>query len=89
LLFALFVVAMIGALAFNLNPASASEPRSRAVTREFQREHPCPSTGRTSGPCPGYWKDRRDNQHPRNRKFADSPLEERVRCELVSVKIPC
>jgi hypothetical protein len=26
------------------NPVSASEHRSRAVTREFQREHPCPST---------------------------------------------
>jgi hypothetical protein len=26
-----------------LNVASASEHRSRAVTREFQREHPCPS----------------------------------------------
>src|ERR1700746_3387090 len=31
--------------------------RSREVTREFQREHPCPSTGRTSGACPGYRKD--------------------------------
>jgi hypothetical protein len=37
--------------------ASASERRSRAVAREFQREHPCPSTGLTSGPCPGYRKD--------------------------------
>jgi hypothetical protein len=37
--------------------ASATEYRSRAVTREFQREHPCPSTGRASGPCPGYRKD--------------------------------
>jgi hypothetical protein len=37
--------------------ASASEHRSRAVAREFQREHPCPSTGRTTGACPGYWKD--------------------------------
>jgi hypothetical protein len=37
--------------------ASASEHRSRAVAREFQREHPCPSTGLTSGPCPGFWKD--------------------------------
>jgi hypothetical protein len=37
--------------------ASASEHRSRTVTREFQREHPCPSTGRASGPCPGYRKD--------------------------------
>jgi hypothetical protein len=39
------------------NPASASEHRSHAVTREFQREHPCPSTGQTTGACPGYWKD--------------------------------
>ena len=37
--------------------ASAREYRSREVTREFQREHPCPSTGRTSGACPGYRKD--------------------------------
>jgi hypothetical protein len=36
---------------------SAREYRSREVTREFQREHPCPSTGRTSGGCPGYRKD--------------------------------
>jgi hypothetical protein len=34
--------------------ASANERRSPAVAREFQREHPCPSTGLTSGPCPGY-----------------------------------
>jgi len=38
-------------------PLSAEEHRSREVTREFQREHPCPSTGRTSGACPGYRKD--------------------------------
>jgi hypothetical protein len=37
--------------------ASASEHRSRAVAREFQREHPCPSTGLTTGACPGYWRD--------------------------------
>jgi hypothetical protein len=35
----------------------AKEYRSREVTREFQREHPCPSTGETSGGCPGYRKD--------------------------------
>src|SRR5271169_227252 len=39
------------------NLASAREHRSREVTREFQREHPCPSTGKTSGACPGYRKD--------------------------------
>jgi hypothetical protein len=36
---------------------SAREPRSTAVTREFERENPCPSIGRTSGACPGYVKD--------------------------------
>jgi hypothetical protein len=38
-------------------PLSAKEYRSREVTREFQREHPCPSTGLTTGACPGYRKD--------------------------------
>jgi hypothetical protein len=37
--------------------ALGSEHRSRAVAREFQREHPCPSIGLTSGLCPGYWRD--------------------------------
>lgn len=31
--------------------------RSRTVRREFQRQHPCPSNGATSGPCPGYIAD--------------------------------
>jgi hypothetical protein len=49
------IVAVIAALLSS--PLSARECRSREVTREFQREHPCPSTGRTSGACPGYRKD--------------------------------
>src|SRR5262249_39830515 len=28
--------------------------RSRRARAEFQHAHPCPSTGRTSGACPGY-----------------------------------
>jgi hypothetical protein len=39
------------------SPLWAKEYRSREVTREFQREHPCPSTGKTSGACPGYRRD--------------------------------
>jgi hypothetical protein len=50
-----FIVAMIVAIVSS--PLAASEHRSRAVTREFQREHPCPSTGLTTGACPGYWRD--------------------------------
>jgi hypothetical protein len=49
------IVAVIAALLSS--PLSAREYRSREVTREFQREHPCPSTGQTSGACPGYRKD--------------------------------
>jgi hypothetical protein len=28
--------------------------RSSAAKHDFERQHPCPSTGRTSGRCPGY-----------------------------------
>lgn len=31
-----------------------SAPRSPSVRREFQRRHPCPSTGRRTGPCNGF-----------------------------------
>ena len=37
--------------------ASAKQPRSASVKREFQLTHPCPAAGRTSGACPGYIKD--------------------------------
>jgi hypothetical protein len=43
------------ALAPSLTPAK--EYRSLEVKHEFQGQHPCPSTGRTTGPCPGYIKD--------------------------------
>ena len=37
---------------------SAAKPyRSLEVKHELQREHPCPSTGRPTGACPGYVKD--------------------------------
>jgi len=41
----------------SLSVASATEHRSREVVSEFQREHPCPSTGKATGACPGYRKD--------------------------------
>jgi hypothetical protein len=28
--------------------------RSEAVKDQFKRQHPCPATGKSSGPCPGY-----------------------------------
>jgi hypothetical protein len=37
--------------------AMAAGHRSYSVKREFQQQHPCPSTGRTTGACPGYIKD--------------------------------
>jgi hypothetical protein len=50
------IIALAVALACPV-PLSAKEYRSRDVTREFQREHPCPSTGKTTGACPGYVRD--------------------------------
>jgi hypothetical protein len=39
------------------NPVLAKEHRSREVAREFEWQHPCPSTGRANGACPGYVRD--------------------------------
>jgi len=35
-------------------PASARTQRSHAARSAFMHAHPCPSTGKTSGSCPGY-----------------------------------
>ena len=44
--------------------------RNAAARRAFQREHPCPSTGAKSGPCPGYVV---DHLLPLKRGGADEP----------------
>ncbi len=44
--------------------------RSRTATRDFQRTHPCPSTGKASGACPGYVI---DHVVPLKRGGADAP----------------
>ena len=31
--------------------------RDRSVPQQFQHQHPCPSTGKTTGACPGYVRD--------------------------------
>lgn len=53
------IVAIVLALFMVSESAAArvTEHRSRAVTRQFERLHPCPSTGRTIGACPGWIKD--------------------------------
>jgi|SRR5271166_1902657 len=51
------LVSCIVAIAVASTALSAREYRSHEVTREFQREHPCPSTGRTTGACPRYRRD--------------------------------
>lgn len=44
--------------------------RDPAARRAFQHAHPCPSTGKTSGACPGYVV---DHVKPLKRGGADSP----------------
>jgi len=51
------IIVFICSLALAPSLASASEYRSSTVKHEFQRQHPCPSTRRTTGACPGYVKD--------------------------------
>ncbi len=44
-------------LSVGLGLVPASEQRSRAEIRAFQRVNPCPSTGKPRGACPGYQVD--------------------------------
>ena len=44
--------------------------RSSAARSEFKKAYPCPSTGRTSGTCPGYVI---DHIQPLKRGGADAP----------------
>ena len=54
-LMAVAALACCAALLPSLAPGGTQ--RSYATKRQFQQTHPCPSTGRTSGACPGYVKD--------------------------------
>lgn len=45
--------------------------RSKAAVDAFRKAHPCPSTGRTSGSCPGYVI---DHVQALEHGGADSPL---------------
>jgi len=44
--------------------------RSSIAKHDFQKSHPCPSTGKASGPCPGYVI---DHVTPLKRGGADKP----------------
>ena len=35
-------------------PSDAGHKRSYAAKQDFRSYHPCPSTGKIRGPCPGY-----------------------------------
>ncbi len=48
----------------------SSHLRDPAQRRAFERSHPCPSTGRKSGACPGYVV---DHVKPLKRGGADRP----------------
>jgi hypothetical protein len=50
---------LLAALLLATTPALAwrNYHRDPEVPRAFQRTHPCPSTGRSYGRCPGYVRD--------------------------------
>jgi hypothetical protein len=54
---ALLIAALTIASASLALAAGRATTRHPAVTREFQRQQPCPSTGRATGACRGYIKD--------------------------------
>lgn len=48
---------LVISLFFYVLTSHAAQPRSKTVLAEFQRQNPCPSTGKTKGACPGFVKD--------------------------------
>ncbi len=56
--------------------------RSESAKAAFRRTHPCPSTGRTSGPCPGYAIDHRTplykggSDTPANMQWLSNPAHQ-------------
>ena len=53
----ILAVLLLAVAAATSGIADAKQHRDPAVTREFQRLNPCPSTGKRTGRCPGYVKD--------------------------------
>jgi hypothetical protein len=43
-----------GALGLLVALAATAADRSQAARADFQRQTPCPATGNSRGPCPGY-----------------------------------
>ena len=41
-------------VALTATPAYSKEFRSTSARADFMRDHPCPSTGKAEGSCPGY-----------------------------------
>ncbi len=48
---------LLALLAFSVSAEAKLPPRSAKAKHDFQKNHPCPSTGKSSGACPGYVKD--------------------------------
>lgn len=60
----------VAALALLATCMAHAVPRSTAAKAAFKRASPCPATGQTRGPCPGYIV---DHVHPLCAGGADAP----------------
>lgn len=84
-------------LAVLLAGAAAASDRSRAARAEFQRSNPCPASGGSRGPCPGYVVDHvmplcaGGADHPRNMQWqtvADGKRKDRSEIKLCRQRHP-
>lgn len=49
-----FALSIVMVTCSGILPAEAKHPRSSAARNAFVKGEPCPATGRTKLPCPGY-----------------------------------
>jgi hypothetical protein len=78
-----------------LSVATVAKARDPAQVHRFRRDHPCPATGKTDGPCPGWLVDHAyplcagGKDEPANMQWQDarqSYLKDRIERELCACK---
>jgi hypothetical protein len=82
---------VLAALVWSAGSYAADDKRDPHQRAAFMRQHPCPSTGKTRGACPGYVVDHikplcaGGADHPRNMQWqtvADAKVKDREERKL-------
>ena len=87
------VVTIIACISLAMSSAVGALPRDEQQKQEFKKANPCPTTGKTSGPCPGYHVDHKKalmnggKDRPKNMQWLAEPVHrEKTKADLAKCK---